>query len=241
MPVTTTRLGLVLPDPGENYDVTIPNGNFTKLENAAAHALDVTSGTRPSSPGVGDLIYETDTDELRVWNGAAWLAADSVGAENLISRVAALEAASTSLDGRLDTAEGTITSLGSRMTDAESDLASLAVFFGLKFIAGTIRSTGGSPNSWEVIDDSAHTPIGPLTVNSVSSTGITIGHVLGATQVGALIATPDEFMASLGWVTGASVGLTNSVIQIGNAAGTQVNPTTVSNSSANIWIMGFFM
>ena len=31
-----------------------------------------TSGTRPSSPVEGMVIYETDTDNLKVWDGAAW-------------------------------------------------------------------------------------------------------------------------------------------------------------------------
>jgi hypothetical protein len=31
-----------------------------------------TSGTRPSSPIVGQLVYETDTDNLSIWNGTSW-------------------------------------------------------------------------------------------------------------------------------------------------------------------------
>lgn len=32
----------------------------------------VTSTTRPSSPYEGQIIYETDTDMVAVWNGSAW-------------------------------------------------------------------------------------------------------------------------------------------------------------------------
>lgn len=32
----------------------------------------VTSGTRPSSPGTGQQIYETDTGQPRLWNGTIW-------------------------------------------------------------------------------------------------------------------------------------------------------------------------
>ena len=32
-----------------------------------------TSTTRPASPYEGQMIYETDTDEIRVWTGASWL------------------------------------------------------------------------------------------------------------------------------------------------------------------------
>jgi hypothetical protein len=33
-----------------------------------------TSGTRPASPFEGQMIYETDTDKVLVWNGSAWYA-----------------------------------------------------------------------------------------------------------------------------------------------------------------------
>ena len=37
----------------------------------------VTSSTRPSSPFVGQLIFETDTNRLAVYNGSVWVAAGS--------------------------------------------------------------------------------------------------------------------------------------------------------------------
>lgn len=36
-----------------------------------------TSSTRPASPYEGQMIYETDTDLVRVWNGTAWRTTDS--------------------------------------------------------------------------------------------------------------------------------------------------------------------
>ena len=44
-----------------------------------------TSTTRPSSPYTGQIIYETDTGYLRVWDGAAWdyLAQSQDGTTNL--------------------------------------------------------------------------------------------------------------------------------------------------------------
>lgn len=39
-----------------------------------------TSGTRPSSPPEGMVVYETDTDLIRVWTGSAWgLLLDATG------------------------------------------------------------------------------------------------------------------------------------------------------------------
>ena len=37
----------------------------------------VTSSTRPSSPFVGQLIYETDTNGLEAYNGSAWVSQNS--------------------------------------------------------------------------------------------------------------------------------------------------------------------
>ena len=31
-----------------------------------------TSATRPASPYEGQMIYETDTDKVLVWNGTGW-------------------------------------------------------------------------------------------------------------------------------------------------------------------------
>jgi len=33
-----------------------------------------TSSTRPASPFEGQMIYETDTDKVLVWNGTDWYA-----------------------------------------------------------------------------------------------------------------------------------------------------------------------
>ena len=38
----------------------------------------VTSSTRPSSPFVGQLIYETDTNRLAAYNGTAWVSQNSL-------------------------------------------------------------------------------------------------------------------------------------------------------------------
>lgn len=38
-----------------------------------------TSSTRPASAYEGQMIYETDTDRILVWNGSAWILSSSVG------------------------------------------------------------------------------------------------------------------------------------------------------------------
>lgn len=41
-----------------------------------------TSSTRPASPFEGQVIYETDTDLLRIWTGAAWRTLNAAAATN---------------------------------------------------------------------------------------------------------------------------------------------------------------
>lgn len=56
----------------------------------------VTSSTRPSSPFVGQLIYETDTDRLAAYNGSAWVTQNGglrcVKAETAFSAVTSVTA-----------------------------------------------------------------------------------------------------------------------------------------------------
>ena len=71
MPSYTTRLGLTKPTNGENYAVDIVNANSDAIDRAIG-ARTVTSTTRPSTPFVGQIIYETDTKRLRMWHGGGW-------------------------------------------------------------------------------------------------------------------------------------------------------------------------
>ena len=41
-----------------------------------------TSSTRPASPYDGQMIYETDTDATKVWNGSAWVGATNTASLN---------------------------------------------------------------------------------------------------------------------------------------------------------------
>jgi hypothetical protein len=69
---------LTKPDPDDDYDVAVANGNMDILDTAPAKAAVCTSGSRPASPTNGDVIFETDGPTLRVRNGSAWSA--SLGA-----------------------------------------------------------------------------------------------------------------------------------------------------------------
>jgi len=73
----TSKLGLYLPGggstglitPDEPADIDKINDNMVKID-ADAGAFVCTSSTRPSSPYNGKIIYETDTNNTRVWRSA---------------------------------------------------------------------------------------------------------------------------------------------------------------------------
>lgn len=67
---TTTRLGLVKPTPGTNEPVDVEaqlNGNWDKVDTAIGPTI-CTSGTRPVTPYDGQLIRETDTRRVYIYN-----------------------------------------------------------------------------------------------------------------------------------------------------------------------------
>lgn len=75
---STSRLNLYLPGggstgliPDEVADIDKLNQNFRILDDAIGFKL-VTSGTRPASPFLGQPIKETDTGDIRYWNGTDW-------------------------------------------------------------------------------------------------------------------------------------------------------------------------
>lgn len=72
----TTRLALSKPDPdpvtGDDVDVQVLNDNFDALDAVVSFTV-CTSTARPSAPFAGQAILETDTGNLYVWGGSAWL------------------------------------------------------------------------------------------------------------------------------------------------------------------------
>ena len=71
---STARLALQKPnsDPvtGDPVDITVLNANFDKLDSAVS-ATPCTSDTRPS-PFTGQIIAETDTGDVLLWDGSSW-------------------------------------------------------------------------------------------------------------------------------------------------------------------------
>lgn len=81
MPAFTPRLNLYKPGDGVNIspdeaaDIDKLNDNADLID-AAVGASIVTSGTRPASPYSGQVIFETDTGDLRVRSGSTWAMAN---------------------------------------------------------------------------------------------------------------------------------------------------------------------
>jgi hypothetical protein len=67
-----SRLGVGTKD----HVLTADSSTTTGLKWAASPGV-CTSTTRPSSPYEGQVIYETDTDRVLVWNASAWVAPNS--------------------------------------------------------------------------------------------------------------------------------------------------------------------
>jgi len=61
---------------GNDISLTPANGSITQAKLAATLSgiTICTSSTRPGSPFVGQFIFETDTNTMKVWLGAAWSA-----------------------------------------------------------------------------------------------------------------------------------------------------------------------
>jgi len=136
-----------------------------------------------------------------------------------------------------------------RIKKMKNILLSLAILFtsgfaflgneedNLKTVAGTIRNDG---DGWEVITDSAHTPINVKDV-TVENGAIKIEYDFTADKVVSLIVTPDETLMKEGYKSGSSVGLSHSYIFIGKEGSTNyVNPNDLVSKRGNFWFQGVF-
>lgn len=80
MSASTTKIDLYKPGggstgtitPDETADIDKLNDNFDKIDDAVG-AFVCTSSTRPGTPWDGQIIFETDTNTFKVWNGSAWV------------------------------------------------------------------------------------------------------------------------------------------------------------------------
>ena len=82
----TSRLGIIKPTPGTGEPVNLQtqiNDSWDKVD-AAISSTVCTSGTRPSVPFDGQIIRETDTRRVYIWNAtqSAW---DEIASHDLLT------------------------------------------------------------------------------------------------------------------------------------------------------------
>ena len=78
MATNTTKLGLIKPAYVDVVDVADLNANADDIDAAVGFVI-CTSTTRPSTPWLGQSIFETNTGESYVWDGSAWQPAGGGG------------------------------------------------------------------------------------------------------------------------------------------------------------------
>lgn len=72
MPDLTSNFGFRKPLQTEDYNIDDQNFNWEKADTMIGLHL-CTSLTRPGSPALRQQIYETDTGQTYVWDGAVWV------------------------------------------------------------------------------------------------------------------------------------------------------------------------
>lgn len=105
-------------------------------------------------------------------------------------------------------------------------------------IAGSIRYVNAT--TWALIQDTNHQPTGLASVQYMSDR-LRVFFDFETTKVGGINVGPDETMATVSGIRmGSSVGTTYFDIQIyTGTSSTPIDPNTLTNTSANIWITGF--
>lgn len=78
---TQTSKGLIKPTDAEAQDIAVLNANSDRLNSFAMGTYVCTSTTRPTGANLwqGQLIFETDTGSVYIWDGTTWntVAADT--------------------------------------------------------------------------------------------------------------------------------------------------------------------
>jgi hypothetical protein len=91
-----------------------------------------TSSTRPASPYDGQVIYETDTDAVKVWDGSAWVGATNAASLNGVGQSVAF----TPTFGNFTLGNGTVT--------ASYVLVNKLCFMTVKVTLGSTSSVTGA-------------------------------------------------------------------------------------------------
>lgn len=96
MATSTTRLGLTKPAGSDVVDVAVLNANSDKID-AAVGIVVCTSTTRPTSPYIGQQVYETDTKQLQTYTSSGWQPTVNTTAFSTIAQAAISPLSSTAV------------------------------------------------------------------------------------------------------------------------------------------------
>jgi len=130
MSTVTPKLGLLKPAGSDLINVTTQlDDNYDKIDNNAGTFV-CTSSTRPSggSRFTGQLIFETDTNLVWVWNGSAWIPPLFNGAWNAYVPVWR--------------SSGTAPAIGNGSLTGRFMQVGKTVFFSIHFVAGSTTTFG---------------------------------------------------------------------------------------------------
>lgn len=172
----------------------------TNLMNQAV--IVCTSGTRPASPVEGMVIYETDTDKLQVYGGAAWVEVATTAAWSTYTPTLTQSGAVTKTVtyaryqriGRMVTAEFLLSITG-------TGTAANAVSIGLPFTAA--QAANMAAGSGYIFDTSAGVTFGGIAMLATTSTVVLqptsadAAGALGVSVFAAALASGDSVSGSI--------------------------------------------
>ena len=155
-----------------------------------------TSSTRPATPYEGQMIFETDTDRMYIWNGSAWIIPNSP-AQNPTGLELITTCTVTSAGGTAATASGGVVTIGTSNTSVTLSSAFSTTYDNYKIIVS----------------------------NSVTSAAASITMVLGSTVTGYYWGLQGTSFDGTGNASGNSAANTSSW-RVGGATTTSYNMTT---------------
>jgi hypothetical protein len=136
-----------------------------------------TSTTRPASPSEGMLIYETDTDETKIYSGSAWEVGQYVGAWDSYTPSlggTGWSFGSPTIVGRFMRVGRTVIAQGQVTWAGGVTIGSGPLSVTLPVTTSTAIDSTGRLGTGLAIDDSA-AAVYPLFTHHVSSTAFTVG------------------------------------------------------------------
>ena len=131
-----------------------------------------TSTNRPTTPYEGQVIYETDTDKVFVWNASAWVVPNSP-AQNPTGLELITACTVTSAGGTAATASGGVVTIGTSNTSVTVSSAFSATYDNYKIVATGFAATSNGAAAYIKLNNSTgSTYFGNMIYNVPTSSAI---------------------------------------------------------------------